>query len=278
MPDVLDDDTDALAAEFVLGTLDADERAHANLLLDIDDAFRAKVKVWERRLGELHLMVEPVQPAPQIWERIKVKLESTPRAAEIAPVPEPTTVEAAASEALVDSEPEPDAAGAPLEITLDALEAELRKVGRPDQILQEEPAQAAAEERPESAPEIAGEPDIEAPFEEAKEKPPGPIAEDQPAEHAPAIPAPAPAAVLAAEKPTELVEDLRSALFRWRIVALMLSTLAVFFIGMFAAWRFAPDDLPLRLRPTTVFRIPTLPPAPPVPPKPKAPPESVFDE
>ena len=52
----------ALAAEYVLGTLDADERTRANVLLDVDHSFRGMVRIWERRLGELHLMVEPVEP------------------------------------------------------------------------------------------------------------------------------------------------------------------------------------------------------------------------
>src|SRR5712692_5842976 len=67
-------DTDALAAEYVLGTLDSDERSAAQSLLAQDAGFAAKVKVWERRLGELHLMVEPVEPEPDIWQRIKAKL------------------------------------------------------------------------------------------------------------------------------------------------------------------------------------------------------------
>src|SRR5262249_42747265 len=65
---------DALAAEYVLGTLDPDERAQARELLATDRDFEAKVIAWERRLGELHLMVELVDPEPGIWERIKAKL------------------------------------------------------------------------------------------------------------------------------------------------------------------------------------------------------------
>jgi len=61
----------ALAAEYVIGTLDPDERARANALLDVDEGFRALVRAWERRLGELHLMVEPVEPDGQIWDRIR---------------------------------------------------------------------------------------------------------------------------------------------------------------------------------------------------------------
>src|SRR2546426_12229996 len=75
MPDVMNDDEfDARAAEYVLGTLDADERAQAHVLLGSDDNFAAKVKEWERRLGELHLMVEPVEPGRQVWERVKAKI------------------------------------------------------------------------------------------------------------------------------------------------------------------------------------------------------------
>ena len=68
------DQTDALAAEYVLGTLDSDEREQARALLGADAAFAAKVVHWERRLGELHLMVEPVEPDAGIWARIKSKM------------------------------------------------------------------------------------------------------------------------------------------------------------------------------------------------------------
>ena len=76
MPDVMTEihEFDARAAEYVLGTLDAGERAHAHVLLGGDDSFVAKVKEWERRLGELHLMVEPVEPERQVWERVKTKI------------------------------------------------------------------------------------------------------------------------------------------------------------------------------------------------------------
>ena len=74
------DHTDALAAEYVLGTLDSDEREQARALLGADAAFAVKVSQWERRLGELHLMVEPVEPDAGIWARIKSKMpEAQPR-------------------------------------------------------------------------------------------------------------------------------------------------------------------------------------------------------
>ncbi|MGB6537896.1 MAG: anti-sigma factor [Xanthobacteraceae bacterium] len=65
------EDLDALAAEYVLGTLAADERAHAEALLAIDPGFSDIVRQWERRLGELNVMVEAVEPPTDVWERIK---------------------------------------------------------------------------------------------------------------------------------------------------------------------------------------------------------------
>lgn len=69
-----DDDKDALAAEYVLGTLSSDERDQAEAMLAIDPGFEAAVRQWERRLGELNVMVEAVEPRPQVWDRIKVGL------------------------------------------------------------------------------------------------------------------------------------------------------------------------------------------------------------
>ncbi len=75
MSDVLsDDDLDALAAEYVLGTLDLDERGRARMLLGADPNFAANVRVWERRLGELHLMVEAVEPGAAVWQEVKARI------------------------------------------------------------------------------------------------------------------------------------------------------------------------------------------------------------
>lgn len=70
-----DDDRDALAAEYVLGTLSADERDQAEALLVIDPSFAEIVRVWERRLGELNVMVEAVEPPPDVWDRIKTEID-----------------------------------------------------------------------------------------------------------------------------------------------------------------------------------------------------------
>jgi hypothetical protein len=85
--------TDALAAEYVLGTLDSDEREQARTLLGTDAAFAVKVSQWERRLGELHLMVEPVEPDAGIWARIKSKMPEAQQRSNVrlpeAHIPEP---------------------------------------------------------------------------------------------------------------------------------------------------------------------------------------------
>jgi len=69
-----DEDHDALAGEYVLGTLSAEEREHAEGLLSFDPAFEAAVRHWERRLGELNVMVEAVEPPAEVWEKIKARV------------------------------------------------------------------------------------------------------------------------------------------------------------------------------------------------------------
>jgi hypothetical protein len=87
------DPTNALAAEYVLGTLDSDEREQARALLAADTAFAVQVTRWERRLGELHLMVEPVEPDAGIWTRIKSKVPDVQQRSSVrlpeAHIPEP---------------------------------------------------------------------------------------------------------------------------------------------------------------------------------------------
>jgi anti-sigma-K factor RskA len=61
----------ALAAEYALGTLDAEERAQAEALMSIDKEFVAMVEAWSTRLGALNQMVGSVEPSPEVWDRIK---------------------------------------------------------------------------------------------------------------------------------------------------------------------------------------------------------------
>jgi anti-sigma-K factor RskA len=104
-----DDAQDALAAEYVLGTLSADEREHAEALLTLDPGFAASVRMWERRLGELNVMVEAVEPPPELWDKIKAEVgavETSSEAPQAAPEP-------ASAEPAVETPPETPAAESP---------------------------------------------------------------------------------------------------------------------------------------------------------------------
>jgi anti-sigma-K factor RskA len=61
----------ALAAEYALGTLDADERAQVETMMSADNDFTGVVRAWEFRLGVLNQMVGAVEPRPELWERIQ---------------------------------------------------------------------------------------------------------------------------------------------------------------------------------------------------------------
>jgi anti-sigma-K factor RskA len=71
---MFEDDQETLAAEYVLGTLSAEEREHAEALRSFDPEFDAAVKQWERRLGELNVMVEAVEPPAEVWDKIKSEI------------------------------------------------------------------------------------------------------------------------------------------------------------------------------------------------------------
>src|SRR5882757_668566 len=61
----------ALAAEYALGTLDADERAQVETMMAVDTEFTAIVQAWACRLGVLNQMVGSVEPRPIVWENIQ---------------------------------------------------------------------------------------------------------------------------------------------------------------------------------------------------------------
>jgi anti-sigma-K factor RskA len=61
----------ALAAEYALGTLDADERAQVEAMMSIDREFTAMVEAWQHRLGVLNQMVGSIEPRPEVWDRIR---------------------------------------------------------------------------------------------------------------------------------------------------------------------------------------------------------------
>lgn len=61
----------ALAAEYALGTLSADERALVETMMIVDHGFMDVVNAWDRKLSPLHQMVAPVEPPPHLWDNIK---------------------------------------------------------------------------------------------------------------------------------------------------------------------------------------------------------------
>lgn len=65
-----DNSWEALAAEYALGTLSADEMAQAEREIATNPEFASLVAEWERRLAPLALALEPVAPPPPIRARI----------------------------------------------------------------------------------------------------------------------------------------------------------------------------------------------------------------
>jgi anti-sigma-K factor RskA len=61
----------ALAAEYALGTLDAEERAQVETMMSVDKDFSAMVEAWEQKLGALNQMVGSVEPRPELWDSIR---------------------------------------------------------------------------------------------------------------------------------------------------------------------------------------------------------------
>nr|WP_245214807.1 anti-sigma factor [Pararoseomonas indoligenes] len=71
---------DALAAEYVLGTLDAREAETVRRALPVDAALRDAVDAWEARLGSLTALAPPVAPPPALWDRIEASVAGRPAA------------------------------------------------------------------------------------------------------------------------------------------------------------------------------------------------------
>jgi hypothetical protein len=298
---LIDEDTDLLAAEFVLGTLDSEERANAQAQLRTDHGFIAMVRIWERRFGELHLMVEPVEPDAKVFERIKAKIaEIAPAqpvpdgkpapdgksAAEAAPPPAAAPVAPDAAkpaetpETLPNAEaPKPADASAPVAVPADPVPAD-GTTPTPQDVAASETAPATETGKP---PELPPAPALVVP---------GPLIPTAVAPGAATkgtIPAPPPslnlqdqASVRTQERPArraEITIDVIHSRNRWRLVGVLMTVLVVGLAALLTAWRFIPDRLPARLRPAeliTSLGIQALPGvAPAVKP---APPEGQFDE
>lgn len=178
----------ALAAEYALGTLNADERALVETMMIVDHGFMEVVDAWDRKLSPLHQMVAPVEPPPHLWDKISAELGLVgPQPVvveELKPVEiKPPEIKAAEIKPVIAEEPKP------IELTEpdDAMLAKLLEPRAPevaDQAVQLEPSvgqpvhdqsvvSASSDAAPPNipielpaaavAPEIVPEPVVEAP-------------------------------------------------------------------------------------------------------------------
>lgn len=81
------EDIDMLAAEYVLGTLPAGERASVAARRARDAGLDTAISAWQRRLAPLDAAVEPVAPPSDLFTRIEARLPAMtampPRPADI---------------------------------------------------------------------------------------------------------------------------------------------------------------------------------------------------
>lgn len=68
------EDIDSLAAEYVLGTLDAAERAAVAARRSRESSLDAAIGDWERRLAPLNGLTPAVEAPPEIWTRIASRI------------------------------------------------------------------------------------------------------------------------------------------------------------------------------------------------------------
>jgi anti-sigma-K factor RskA len=216
-----DDEHDALAAEYVLGTLSGEERDQAETLISLDAGFAASVRQWERRLGELNVMVEAVEPRPEVWERIKISI---------------TPAQASGGAEMPRAEGLPTAELSPLAV----LDAKLLQAAAD---LQASPPEARTQlPEPRMPPEEARMPAAEAwmPPIEARplpEEPPDLAEELAPRQAAPRM----------AERADVIY--LARRVRRWRRLALTVGAIAALLAVYVAVWQVAPELVPPPLRP-----------------------------
>ncbi|WP_245412043.1 anti-sigma factor [Methylocella silvestris] len=79
----MSDEREIAAAEYVLGTLHADERTLFSSALANDAEARDAVAAWEKRLAPLRQAVDEIAPPAEVWERIEDALPPTASAAVI---------------------------------------------------------------------------------------------------------------------------------------------------------------------------------------------------
>lgn len=126
----------ALAAEYALGTLSADERALVETMMIVDHGFMEVVDAWDRKLSPLHQMVAPIEPPAHLWDNISAALGL------VGPQPEPVE----------EPKPEEPVAAEQPEQTHTVAD----QTGQPEQTV----AAAGSADAPAEAPPAAASPEI----------------------------------------------------------------------------------------------------------------------
>jgi anti-sigma-K factor RskA len=201
----------ALAAEYALGTLDADERAQVETMMAVDKAFADVVQAWAYRLGVLNQMVGTIEPRPIVWENIRSELARTGFAqeplalSEVAPPPVP---ESSSSDAM------------PPELSPDVTQ---QPEPQPPEAEQPGTVQPAPDAIPDIAPIFM--PQVHAPDPEVVRTPPPAVVDNS------------------------NVIRLESRVKRWRTIASAVGALAAALLVTLSLQIFQPDALPGALRP-----------------------------
>ena len=71
-----DDDIDAIAGEYVLGTLDPAERSVVAARRQREPALDAAIRDWEQRLAPLDAETREIAPPVGLWTRIERRLHA----------------------------------------------------------------------------------------------------------------------------------------------------------------------------------------------------------
>lgn len=202
----------ALAAEYALGTLDADERAQVETMMAVDKAFADVVQAWAYRLGVLNQMVGTIEPRPIVWENIRSELARTDFAQEAPALSEVVPPPAVPEFSSLDTAP-PDL----------PREAASQSEPQPPEAEQPGTVQAAPDAIPDIAPVFM--PQVHAPDPEVARTPPPPVADN-----------------------TNVIR-LESRVKRWRTIASTVGALAAALLVTLSLQIFQPDALPGALRP-----------------------------
>jgi anti-sigma-K factor RskA len=242
------EDLNALAAEYVLGTLAAGERIDADRLIATDPGFGAIVHRWERRLDELNVMPEAIEPPPELWSKIESGTSAQARSDEVgtavAAAPGPAEGEAMAAIEKAGEKPEA-AAEAKADAAAEA-KAEAAAEAKADAAA-EVKADAAAEAEANSGT-ARGEGEAAQPASPAAAMSPagGPKAEAKPdATPAPGLKPQPRAPLYLPETDSTQLQSLARRLRRWRLAAAA-SVLVAMALAALMALRAAPDRIALR--------------------------------